>query len=283
MADPWRWWDASTIARITDCPGDAVRANWPLIALLQPSPVLTMDDVEDGRFPDPELSGERRTTIDRMAGHVRLSNLKRLRRRQLDSRVGFSPGLSLRTSICTVPLSSGRTPRTDGILSIVGGCTESKMCRLDTGRIAATSAQMTDYQPGRLSSSVGDLPSDTMRGGAFTGNHHVDVVGANPSRSVQQQAASVFIAHEGQCKYGIGLSRARCSVARGAAILGAALPNPSRRSRKAATAFKTRPLNRRIVGRGTLRTHREDPQVIRGAEPRTGETVAGHFVARIVP
>lgn len=31
MADPWRWWDAATIARITGCPVDAVTHNWPLI------------------------------------------------------------------------------------------------------------------------------------------------------------------------------------------------------------------------------------------------------------
>lgn len=32
MADPWRWWDASTVARIISCPVDAVTRNWPLIA-----------------------------------------------------------------------------------------------------------------------------------------------------------------------------------------------------------------------------------------------------------
>lgn len=31
MAGSWRWWAADTIARITQCPRDAVEANWPLL------------------------------------------------------------------------------------------------------------------------------------------------------------------------------------------------------------------------------------------------------------
>jgi hypothetical protein len=32
MSDPFKFWDASTLARVTGCPEDAVRSNWPLIA-----------------------------------------------------------------------------------------------------------------------------------------------------------------------------------------------------------------------------------------------------------
>lgn len=32
MADPWRWWNAATLARITGCPRTAIEVNLPLIA-----------------------------------------------------------------------------------------------------------------------------------------------------------------------------------------------------------------------------------------------------------
>lgn len=31
MADPWAWWDAATIGRLTRCPPENVAASWPLI------------------------------------------------------------------------------------------------------------------------------------------------------------------------------------------------------------------------------------------------------------
>lgn len=30
-ADPWQWWSAETIAAVSQCPVEAVRANWPLV------------------------------------------------------------------------------------------------------------------------------------------------------------------------------------------------------------------------------------------------------------